>query len=91
MRYSVIIDARSATGSIYASGNNDGFVSDGQLRHPVLDCSEIITDVSYFVFIKRDMSKSGKSHQSLYIPHTSIVHIHCYADEGPQPMGFTTA
>ena len=88
MRYLVILDARSATGSIYASGNNDGFVRDGELRHPFLDCSEVVTDAPYYLFAKRDRSRQGQSYQSMYIPHGSIVYIHCYADEEPRPIGF---
>jgi hypothetical protein len=88
MRYLVILDVRSASGAVYHSGSNDGYVSDGDLRHPVLDCSEIVVDSPYYLFAKRDMAKQGGSYQSLYIPHSSVVHIHCYADSGTRPMGF---
>jgi len=86
--YLVVLDERSAIGSIYVSGNNDGFVTDGQLQHPVLDCTEISTDSPYYLFAKRDMSKQGKNYQSLHIPHSSVVAIYHYADEGSRPFGF---
>ena len=33
-RYLVVLDARSAVGRIYAK-DNDGFVSDGEINHPI--------------------------------------------------------
>lgn len=88
MRFLVVLDARSPIGGCYASGNNDGFVHDGQIHHPVLDCLEVATDAPYYLFAKRDMTKQEKDYQSLYIPHGSVVAIHCYADEGSKPCGF---
>jgi len=88
MRYLVVLDARSVVGGMYANGYNDGFVSDGEIRHPVLDCTEIATDSPYYLYVKRDLSRHGKDYQTIHIPHSSIVVIHHYADEGRKPMGF---
>ncbi len=88
MMYLVVLDERSAIGGIYASGNNDGFVTDGQLQHPVLNCTEIWTDTPYYLFAKHDMKNQGKNHQDLHIPHTSVVAIYQFADEGSRPPGF---
>jgi len=88
MRYLVVLDARTPIAGCYASGNNDGYINDGNLYHPVLDCLEVATDAPYYVFVKRDMEKQGSNYQSLYIPHGSVVAIYCYADEGPKPCGF---
>ena len=88
MKYLVILDNQSIIGRIYAKGNNDGYVSDGTEKHPVLSCTEVVTDNPCYVFAKRDLSGQGKSHQSLHIPHTSVVAIYHYADEGSKPMGF---
>jgi hypothetical protein len=90
MRFLVILDARSAIGGSYAKGNNDGFMNDGNIQHPVLDCLEVATDAPYYLFAKRDMSNQGKQYQSLYIPHGSVVAIYCYSDEGSKPCGFIT-
>jgi len=90
MRYFVVLDLRSAIGSIYENGNNDGFVTDGKMKHPVLDCTEIAIDSPYYLFATRDMSKTGRSHQHLHIPHGSIVAIHHYAEE-EKPVGFMTS
>jgi hypothetical protein len=88
MRFLVVLDARSPIGSIYANGSNDGFINDGDLRHPVLDCTEIATDSPYYLVIKRELSSHDKTCQSAHIPHSSIVAIHHYADEGSKPYGF---
>ncbi len=88
MRYLVVLDERSAIGSIYAAGNNDGFVTDSELEHPVLDCMEISLVSPYYLFAKRDLSDQGGNFQSLHIPHSSIVAIYQYADEGSRPFGF---
>jgi hypothetical protein len=88
VRYLVVLNNRSPIGGVYASGNNDGFVRDGEEKHPVLDCLEVAKEQPFYLFARRDMSKNGGSHQSIYIPHSSVVAIHCYADEGPKPMGF---
>jgi len=90
MRYLVVLDAESAIGRVYAKGINDGFVNDGQLDHPVLDCIEIATDSPYYLFVRRDLTRHGKSHQSMHVPHQSVVAIHHYADEGAKPFGFAT-
>ena len=88
MRYLVVLDARSTIGSIFAHGHNDGTVSDGDLRHPVLDCIEIATDSPHYLFVKRDLSRHGKDYQSVHIPHSCVVAIHHYADDGSRPFGF---
>jgi hypothetical protein len=87
MRYLVILDAQSVVGSTYAAGNNDGFVGD----NPVLDCTEIQTDSPYYLFAKRDLSKQGGSHQSVFVPHGAVVMIACYEDQGPKLLGFTVS
>ena len=88
MRYLLVLDRRSEVGAMYESGSNDGHIRAGDLLHPVLDCTEVITDASHYVFATRDMKKKGKSDQSIYVPHSSVVYIHCYADEGTKPVGF---
>lgn len=50
MMYLVVLDERSAIGNIYASGNNDGFVTDDQSQHPVLGCTEVSTGAPYYLF-----------------------------------------
>lgn len=87
MRYLVVIDVHSPLGGIYASGDNDGFVRDRDQKHPLIDCVEVETGQPYCLFAKRDMARKGGV-QSVYIPHSSVVAVHCYADEGPRPMGF---
>ena len=91
MKYLVVLDARSPIGSVYGSGSNDGFVKDGELRHPVLDCTEIGTDSPYYLYVKRVFSKQPEGYQSLHIPHSSVIAIHHYADAGPKPIGFVHA
>jgi hypothetical protein len=91
MRYLVVLDARSVVGGIYANGHNDGFVNDGGIRHPVLDCTEIATDNPYYLYVKRDLSLHGKDYQFINIPHSSVSVIHHYADEGSKPIGFVSA
>jgi hypothetical protein len=86
-RYLVVLDARSAVGRIYAK-DNDGFVSDGEINHPILDCTQIVTDSPYYIFATRPLKKEGKSHQSLYLPHGSVAVIHQYAETEPYPIGF---
>ena len=88
MRYIIVIDANSAAGAIYAKGSNDGFITDGHVQHPVLDCTEIETSSPYYIFAKRSLNAVGESHQSLYLPHGSVVMVVGYADEQGRPVGF---
>lgn len=88
MRYLVVLDANSSIGQIYLNGSNDGYVAEGEERHPVLDCAEVDIHQPYYLFAKRDMSKQGSSHQSLHISHSSVLFVQIYADEGPRPIGF---
>ena len=91
MRYLVVLDVRSSIGRIYANANNDGFVTDGEIKHPVLDCTEIAIDSPYYLFATRDMSRTGNTYQHLHIPHGSVVAIHHYAEEIEKPVGFVTS
>lgn len=88
MRYLVVLHCESAVGAIYGDANNDGYVRAGQLRHPMLDCSALVTNSANYLFLTRDTTKQGKSQQFVYVPHSSVVYIHCYADEGTKPIGF---
>ena len=86
-KYLIILDAKSSIGSMYANGSNDGFASDENIKHPILDCTEINADLPYYLSATRSMSK-GKSHQSLLIPHGSVVMVVSYAEEKPNDVGF---
>jgi hypothetical protein len=88
MRYLVVIEKMSAIGCIYDKGNNDGYVTDGEFYHPVINCSEISINSPYYLYVKRDLTEQDKNHQSLYIPHTSIVAIYEYDGKGSRPVGF---
>jgi hypothetical protein len=88
MRFLVVLELRPAIGSIYSAGINHGIVHDGLISHPVLDCTEIRTDASYYLCVKREISRSKKETQSLYIPHSDEEAIHVYSDDGPKPFGF---
>ena len=90
MRYILVLDRRSPIGLIYDSGSNDGYIREGDQLHPFLDCTEVVTDAPNYVLVTRDMTKQGKSHQSIYVPHSSVLFIQCYADEGARPLGFLT-
>jgi len=89
MKYLVVLDAGTATGRLYADGSNDGYVSDGVSKHPVLDCAKVETDGLNYLFARRDASRRGLSAQSLYLPHTSVVAVHQYAVDGPMPLGYS--
>lgn len=89
MNYLVVLDANSPIGRICAESDNDGFVFDGRLRHPVLDCIEIATEAPNYLFARRDMSKHGKMQQALHIPQSSVVVIHHCDEAGCKPFGFT--
>ena len=84
------MDARSPIGGCYASGSNDGFINDGNLYHPVLDCLEVATDAPYYAFVKRDMEKQGSNYQSLYIPHGSVARYLLLCRGGIKPFGVIT-
>lgn len=88
MRYLVVLDANSVIGRIYAKGNNDGIVNDGRLDHPVLDCTDLVTDSPYYIFATHSLKKEGGSHQSVFLPHGSVVAIYQYAENDPHPLGF---
>jgi hypothetical protein len=88
VRYLVVVDRGSTIGRVYAQGTNDGWVTSGDEKHPVLDCTEIDPDGPY-LFVKRDMTRHGGKYQTIYIPHGFVAFILVYADEGPKPIGFT--
>ena len=87
MLYMVILDANSPVGEMYAAGDNDGFTS-GPTRNPILTCTEIATDSPYYIYAKRILKKEAGSHQSLFLPHGSIVMILQYDEKDPNPLGF---
>lgn len=88
MKYLIILDGRSPIGAIYLQGNNDGTTTDGEIIHPLLDCTQITTDSPYYIFATRSLKKEGKSHQTLYLPHGSVVAIYQYDESDPRPLGF---
>jgi hypothetical protein len=90
MRNLVVLDAGSEIGAIYSAGSHDGYVSRGDIRHPAIDCPEIVTDAPYYLFVKREIAKGGST-QKLYIPHSSVVAIHVYDDNESKPIGFVFA
>jgi hypothetical protein len=88
MKYLLILDADSTAGKIYLAGNNDGLVSDGTIKHPVLLCTEIKMDSPYYIFAKRQM-KAPASHQSLCLPYGSVAIILQLEENEPIPtIGF---
>jgi hypothetical protein len=87
-RHFIILDANSTVGAMYASGSNDGFTSDGEVNHPVIDCTEIVIDNPYYILATRSLEKEGGSYQSLYLPHGSVVAIYQYNPVEPLPFGF---
>jgi hypothetical protein len=88
LRHFIILDINSPIGAMYASGSNDGFISEGDVRHPIIDCTEIVIDNPYYIFATRSLEKEGGSYQSLYLPHGSVVAIYQYKPSGPLPFGF---
>lgn len=91
MRYLVVLDAESPIGRVYAAGNCEGFVGEGEtreIRHPVLDCADINTESPCYLFVKRDPRQSNGPRQQVYVPHGCVVAIHVYDDSGPKPLGF---
>lgn len=87
-KYLIILDVRSPAGAMYANGSNDGFASDGNFRHPVLDCTEINAEFPYYLSATRSLKSRGKSHQTLLLPHGSVVMVVSYAEEKPNAVGF---
>ena len=85
MKFLIILDKDSIAGSLYAKGNNDGITTGG---HPLLDCTELVTDNPYYIFATRSLYQEGKSHQTLYLPHGSVALIHRYDESDPHPLGF---
>ena len=88
MKYLVLLDCNSSIGSIYANGNNDGIVNDGDINHPVLACTEIETNNPYYIFAIRSGDQEGGLRQSVFLPHSSVVAIYRYAEDEPHPLGF---
>ncbi len=85
--YLVILDSRSAVGAIYLNGNNDGLVTDGTIKHPLLLCSKIEFNNPLFLFVIRPLDKEAS--QSIYLPYGSIVAIHQFAEGDKAPLGFS--
>ena len=88
MKYFITINSLSAIGKIYAKGDNDGFVSDGNLSHPLLACTEIETSNPYYILATRPLRTAGGSNQTVYLPHDSVVSIHRYDVDEALPFGF---
>lgn len=87
MKYLVTLDALSVIGKIYANGDNDGFVSDGKINHPVLECTQIVTDSPYYISATRTLCSESESDQILYLPHGSVVSVHCFELADCLPFG----
>lgn len=90
MRYLVVLDGRSTIGATYLGGSNDGTVKVAGERHPALDCPEIDPTNFHYLIVTRQAKGSGDA-QKLYIPHSFVAYIACYADNGPKPFGFIPA
>lgn len=89
MRYMVVLDVRSPLGRIYADGNHDALVAEGELKHPILDCVEVEPDRPNYLFVVRE-KRDNKARQTQYIPHAYVLSIHRYAEKDPPPFGFTS-
>lgn len=87
MKYLLILDAVSIPGKIYLYGKNDGYVTDGDTKYPVLLCTEIKMDNPYYIFAKREL-KESESHQSLFLPYGSVAMIYQIEKDQPTPIGF---
>ena len=87
MIYLVVLNVNSVTGRIYQAGDNDGFFTEGDVKHPVLLCTAIDLYNPYYVFVTREM-KEDKSHQSIYLPHGSVAMILQFEEDVPSPIGF---
>lgn len=87
MKYLVTLDALSTIGKIYANGDNDGFVNDGDTRHPLIECNQIVTDSPYYIQATRIACKANGSNQILYLPHGSVVSVHCFDPDSDRPFG----
>jgi hypothetical protein len=88
MRYLVVLDRNSPAGTAYAAGNNDGMAQVGTESYPAIDCIEIQPESPYYLFAKRETKKPVGGTQTLYLPHSAVAFIVCYALGDPKPMGF---
>ena len=87
-KYVIVLDCNTATGSMYVSGNNDGFATDQNLQHPFLACTEIEMGNPYYIRAIRFLSKEAESRQILYLPHGSVLAIYEFSKESRLPFGF---
>lgn len=86
MKYLLVLDRHSAIGGVYAHGN-DGAVKGEHEDHPGLVCSQLDLHSPNYIFAVRPLKKAG-SHQSLHVPHHSVVAIFVLEEGQPNPIGF---
>jgi hypothetical protein len=48
----------------------------------------IDTNNPYYIFATRSLKMEGATHQSLYLPHGSVVMIVQYDENADRPIGF---
>lgn len=61
--------------------------SEQAARRIPLACTDLTMDSPYYIFAKRQPT-GGEPHQSLYLPHDSVLMIFRYAEDEPNPLGF---
>lgn len=82
LKYLVVLDSRSATGGLFEK-DCDLVMMDGEIRHPTLACSDVEMGNLHYIFATRP-TKKGSSHQSLFLPHHSVVMVFRYDGESPE-------
>lgn len=89
MKHVIVVDGRTATGQLFLHGSNDGVTSNGDLRHPLLDCTAIDLHTPGHICATRELKTPTGSHpQILYLPHGTIVAIFRYDTPERPPLGF---
>lgn len=88
MRYLVILDANSPVGKMYAEHQPAYMTTVGSVRHPVLECTEVDLSNHWYIFAKNSLAREGRTYQSIYLPHNSVIQIIRYEETEGTPFGF---
>jgi hypothetical protein len=87
-RYLLVLDRNSPVGRLYAESTPPPPTTDGSVAHPVLDCTEVDLSNPGYVEATGSHPRGGGPHQSVFLPHASVVRVIRYDVKDGLPAGY---
>jgi hypothetical protein len=86
MKFLVVIDRDSPIGQAYDAWLPHVLV--GQHRHPAFVCTAMDPSNPWYMFVRTEPTTKHPAHQSIHLPHGSVLFVVQYAEDEQAPFGF---